>query len=110
MWGWGFLPYFMGEECGSCRIWGALYLVLMLALSLPPVAHGSNPLCTTLQVIHCIENGLPLLLENCGEELDPVLEPVIQRKVRRVGLGPGSACPPTPWAWCLVRVGTWALS
>lgn len=40
-----------------------------------------------LQVIHCIENGLPLLIENLPEEIDAVLDPVIQKKVRGVGWG-----------------------
>lgn len=31
-----------------------------------------------LQVIHCIENGLPLLIENLPEDIDPVLDSVIQ--------------------------------
>ncbi len=34
------------------------------------------PAC--LQVIHCIENGLPLLIENLPEDIDPVLDSVIQ--------------------------------
>ena len=38
-----------------------------------------------LQVIHCIENGLPLLIENLPEDIDPVLDNVIQvsRKFQR---------------------------
>lgn len=50
-------------------------------------------------VVHCVEQGLPLLIENCPEELDAVLDPVIQRKVgARVALrwriyrGRSSAC------------------
>ena len=42
----------------------------------PPARCSHSP-----QVIHCIENGIPLLIENLPEDLDPVLEPVIQRKV-----------------------------
>ena len=34
------------------------------------------------KVIHSIENGLPLLLENLPQDIDAVLDPVIQ-KVRR---------------------------
>lgn len=37
------------------------------------------------QVIHCIENGLPLLIENLPEEIDPVLDAVIQKKVGGAG-------------------------
>ena len=44
------------------------------------------PLLGCLQVIHCIENGLPLLIENLPEEIDPVLDAVIQKKV---GMGVG---------------------
>jgi dynein heavy chain len=36
-------------------------------------------------VIHCIENGLPLLIENLPEEIDPVLDSVIQKKVTKRG-------------------------
>ena len=32
-------------------------------------------------VIHCIENGLPLLIENLPEDIDPVLDSVLQKKV-----------------------------
>ena len=42
---------------------------------------------TLSQIIHCIENGLPLLLENCGEELDPALENLIQKNVSGGGSG-----------------------
>lgn len=35
-------------------------------------------LLACLQVIHCIENGLPLLIENLPEEIDPALDSVIQ--------------------------------
>ena len=38
-----------------------------------------------MQVVHCIENGLPLLIEGLPEEIDAVLEPVIQKKVRNHG-------------------------
>lgn len=36
-------------------------------------------------MIHCIENGLPLLIENLPEDIDPVLDNVIQvsRKFQR---------------------------
>jgi hypothetical protein len=34
-----------------------------------------------VQVIHCIENGIPLLIESLPEEIDAVLDPVIQKKV-----------------------------
>ncbi|KAL4450636.1 hypothetical protein ABPG77_000992 [Micractinium sp. CCAP 211/92] len=36
-------------------------------------------------VIHCIENGLPLLIENCSEDIDPVLDPVIQKRTMKRG-------------------------
>lgn len=36
-------------------------------------------------VIHCIENGLPLLIENCPEDIDPVLDSVIQKKTMKRG-------------------------
>lgn len=36
-------------------------------------------------VVHCLEQGLPLLIESCPEELDAVLEPVIQKKVVKRG-------------------------
>ena len=36
-------------------------------------------------MVHCIENGLPLLIEGLPEEIDAVLEPVIQKKVRNHG-------------------------
>ena len=35
----------------------------------------------SVQVIHCIENGLPLLIENLPEDIDPVMDSVIQKKV-----------------------------
>ena len=38
-------------------------------------------------VEHCLENGLPLLIENLPEEVDAVLEPVISRQTIRRGRG-----------------------
>lgn len=43
-----------------------------------PAHQRSQPHCPGWQVIHCIENGLPLLIENLPEEIDPVLDSVIQ--------------------------------
>jgi dynein heavy chain len=37
------------------------------------------------QVIHCIENGLPLLLENLPVDIDAVLDPVIGKQTIRRG-------------------------
>ena len=61
--------------------------------SVPPDLHtATNPLPRTpaplpppLQVIHCIENGLPLLIENVPQNIDPVLDAVIQRRVMKRG-------------------------
>lgn len=39
------------------------------------------PLAAT-QVVHCVENGLPLLIENLPEDIDPVLDAIIQKKAR----------------------------
>ena len=38
-----------------------------------------------LQVIYCIENGLPLLLENLPVEIDAVLDPVIGKATMKKG-------------------------
>jgi len=36
---------------------------------------------------HCIPLGLPLLLEGVGEELDPILEPLLERQTVRRAAG-----------------------
>eukprot|EP01065_Artemidia_motanka_P030559 TRINITY_DN365_c0_g2_i2.p1 TRINITY_DN365_c0_g2~~TRINITY_DN365_c0_g2_i2.p1 ORF type:complete len:4684 (+),score=1932.48 TRINITY_DN365_c0_g2_i2:111-14162(+) len=36
-------------------------------------------------VIRCLEDGLPCLIENLGEQIDPILEPVLGRAVIRKG-------------------------
>ncbi|KAI3434555.1 hypothetical protein D9Q98_002628 [Chlorella vulgaris] len=36
-------------------------------------------------VIHCIENGVPLLIENCGEEMDPVLDALMKKELTKRG-------------------------
>jgi len=36
-------------------------------------------------VQHCLEDGLPCLIENLGEVIDPILEPVLGREVIRKG-------------------------
>ena len=33
-----------------------------------------------MQVIHCVENGLPLLIENLPEDIDIVMDNVIGKK------------------------------
>lgn len=38
-------------------------------------------------VIQCVEQGLPLLIENCPDQLDAVLDPVIQKTVMCFGGG-----------------------
>jgi dynein heavy chain len=38
-----------------------------------------------LQVIHCIEQGLPLLIENLPEEIDPVMDAVIGKRTIKRG-------------------------
>ena len=41
------------------------------------------------RVLHCVQDcmstGKPLLIENIEEELDPVLDPVLERRVIRKG-------------------------
>ena len=37
------------------------------------------------QVIRCIENGLPLLIENLPEDIEAVLDPVISKRTFRRG-------------------------
>lgn len=34
----------------------------------------------TMQVVHCIENGLPLLIENLPEDIDIVMDNLIGKK------------------------------
>lgn len=38
-----------------------------------------------LQVIHCIENGLPLLIENLPEDIDAVMDAVIGKQTIKRG-------------------------
>ena len=38
-----------------------------------------------LQVVRCIENGLPLLIENLPEEIDAVLMPVVGKQIIKRG-------------------------
>ena len=38
-----------------------------------------------VQVIHCIESGIPLLIENLAEDIDAVLDPVIGKRTFRRG-------------------------
>ena len=33
----------------------------------------------------CIRNGIPCMLENVGIELDPALEPVLQKQITKKG-------------------------
>lgn len=41
--------------------------------------------CRSHQVIYCIENGLPLLLENLPVDIDAVLDPVIGKLTIKKG-------------------------
>ena len=41
--------------------------------------------CAPTQVIKCIENGLPLLIENLPEDIEAVLDPVISKRTFRRG-------------------------
>lgn len=43
---------------------------------------GSGEYMRTLE--NAIQFGLPVLLENVGEELDPSLEPLLLRQVRKI--------------------------
>ena len=36
-------------------------------------------------VEHCIENGIPLMIENLQEDIDAVLDPVVARQTIKVG-------------------------
>ena len=38
-----------------------------------------------MQVVNCIENGKPLLIENLPEDIDAVLDPVIGKQIIRRG-------------------------
>ena len=40
-----------------------------------------------LQVIFCIENGLPLLIENLPEEMDAIMDAVIGKQTIKRGRG-----------------------
>ena len=46
-----------------------------------PLTHSTH----SLQVIYCIENGLPLLLENLPVDIDAVLDPVIGKATMKKG-------------------------
>ena len=46
---------------------------------------ASMPLCLAAQVIRCIENGLPLLIENLPEDVDAVMDSVIGKQTIRRG-------------------------
>ena len=37
------------------------------------------------QVIHCIEEGLPLLIENLPEDIDAVMDPVLGKQTIKRG-------------------------
>lgn len=42
---------------------------------------------------NAVQFGQPVLLENVGEELDPALEPLLQKQARAAA---GDAAPPPP--------------
>lgn len=48
--------------------------------------HINTPTLSSIRyldkVVHAIENGLPLLLENLPQDIDAVLDPVIQKVSR----------------------------
>ena len=57
--------------------------LMMLALpSLPQVVTQTSKPHYIEQLQHAMQEGLPLLLENLGEVIDSMLEPVILRAVR----------------------------
>lgn len=56
-----------------------------------------------------MENGLPLLIENLPEEIDPVLDAVIQKKASRGEAWRGCCCP-KPAAAALTSQRWWAAS
>lgn len=36
----------------------------------------------------CVRYGIPVLLENVGEDIDPVLDPLLTKSIFKVALGP----------------------
>jgi len=44
-------------------------------------------LVVSSQVLQCIQEGRPLLLENLPEDIDAVLDPVIAKQITRRGKG-----------------------
>ncbi len=43
------------------------------------------PLIVSPQVLHCIENGIPLLIENLPADIDAVLDPVLGKQTIKRG-------------------------
>lgn len=39
------------------------------------------------KVVHCLENGKPLLIENLPDDIDAVLDPVVGKQTMRRGAG-----------------------
>lgn len=54
-----------------------------------PVSYGNcgEDCLTTTAVQDCLSFGKPLLIENIEEELDPVLDPVLERRYVKKGRG-----------------------